>query len=264
MYTPPNTTSSAPGHFRLGLQGYPGTGKTHSALTFPNIYALDFDHKLPSGIDTANFWDPAFVDSIVKRGNPKWPANRANALIIWLDNHGAKFEPERTLLIDSYTMLDNSWHAYQDCSPPVTKDGEFNGLKYWGNKIEYNRALFDRFKSLSCNVIMTFHESEKTNVDGVVTNKCRPLTQGSFRDQLAGHFTAFFRCVKDPVLRDPKTNAVLKDAAGKPLEAVGYKWQVIGDSDFDAVASPELLITEKYVEPGYQSILKMMKGTQAQ
>lgn len=258
MYTPSNSSLSAPGHFRLGLQGYPGTGKTTGALTFPNCYALDFDHKLPSGVPSTNFWDAAVVDKIKLRGNPKWPANKAGALLDFLTTEGPKFSSEQTILIDSFTMVDAAWHDYINAGPPRNKEGEINTMAIWGMKLDYMRALFDRLRSLACNVVITFHESEKTNVDGVTINKCRPLLQGSFRDQIAGHFTAFFRCVVDPVDKDAE-GKVLK-VNGQPAIKHGYWWQVRSDDTFDAVTAPDYLVTERFVKPHYNSILKMIQA----
>lgn len=256
MYTPSHSTTSATGHLRLGLQGYPGTGKTTGALTFPNVFALDFDHKLPSGVPSTNFWDPAVVDRIKPRGNPKWPANKAGALLDFLAVEGPKFSAEQTLLIDSFTMVDAAWHDCTNANPPRNKEGEVNSMAIWGLKLDYMRALFDRMRSMACNIVVTFHESEKTNVDGVTVNKCRPLLQGSFRDQIAGHFTAFYRCVVDPVDKDLEGKVIKVN--GSPVVKPGYWWQVMSDDTFDAVNSPDYRVTERYVKPTYQSILAML------
>lgn len=187
MYTPPNTVLSQSGHVRLGLQGFPGTGKTTSAMTFPNLFAVDFDHKLPDNTPSAPFWNADFVDSLIPRTKqydktkPGYPPNRRDAFDKWLRDNHSKFEPEQTLLIDSYTMLDAAFHAQMDAEPILNKQGEINALAGWGFKLTYLARIFEMIKSCRCNVVMTFHETEKTDANGDVLNKLRPVMQGGGR-----------------------------------------------------------------------------------
>lgn len=266
MYTPACTISSKPGHMRIGLQGAPGTGKTTSALTFPNPFAIDFDHKLPNGTPSAPFWDPAFVDSIIPRSKlviagKKAPPNTRDAFMSWFMVEHSKFEPEQTLVIDSYTMLDTAFHSYLTYNPILNAKSEIDTRAGWGFKLDYLRAFFETMKGCRCNVVMTFHETQKTDVDGEVINKLRPVMQGSFRDHVAGFFTGFYRCHKDPIEVD--ANGVkLKGPDGKykimpPGTTNGYYWQVQGDELFDAVNDASIKVKTRYVPATYQSLVEM-------
>jgi len=266
MYTPACTISSKPGHLRIGLQGYPGTGKTTSALTFPNPYVIDFDHKLPHGTPSAPFWDPAFVDSIVPRNKqlnknkPGYPPNRRDAFDKWFREEHSKFTEDQTVIIDSYTMLDAAFHSQMDVEPILNAKLEVDTRAGWGFKLTYLSRIFEMIKGCRCNIVMTFHETEKTNVDGDVLNKLRPVMQGSFRDQVAGHFTGFYRCHKDPIEVDDN-GVKVKGADGKYKTLNGYYWQVQGDDQFDAVNDPSVKVRSRYVPAHYNSILEMQKGT---
>lgn len=262
MYTPPNTIISSPGHYRVGLQGFPGTGKTTAAMTFPNIFAVDFDHKLPNGVPSAPFWDPEFVNAIIPptrqfdKTKGAWPPNRRDAFDKWLRENHTKFTPEQTLLLDSYTMLDAAFHHQMEAEPILNDKMEINTRAGWGFKLTYLSRIFEMIKSCRCNVVMIFHETEGTDANGDVTNKLRPVMQGSFRNQVGGHFTHFFRCHVDPVEVD-KDGKKLKGADGKPLIKKGYWWQVKGDETFDATVAPSSKVTSHFMPAHYNSLLEM-------
>src|SRR6266576_2890814 len=92
MYTPQdsiNLKNVTYPQIRLGIQGPPASGKTTSALTFPNVVVMDLDNGLTkySGKDIISipFYD---YDWIVKYGfPPKKPGaqpNRRDAILKFL------------------------------------------------------------------------------------------------------------------------------------------------------------------------------------
>lgn len=268
MYLPPNTVVSARGHVRAAFIGFPGTGKTTCALTFPNIIAADFDHKLPPGINTVPFWDSAFVDSIVPR--TKWrkvgekginPPNRRDAFALWLRENHSKFTPEQTLLIDSWTMLDNAFQQQIEVDPILNSKMEPDPRAGWGYKLSYFTGIMNDLKACHCNVVVTCHETEKTDREGDVLNKLRPIMTGSFRDQLLGHFNVAFRCVVNPQARNPD-GTIQKDANGRPKILPGFYWQGKSDELFDVVTEPGLVVKDHYIGPSptYATLMSMYQS----
>src|SRR5947207_118056 len=103
---------------RVGLMGDPGTGKTYSALTFPNPILAEFDHGLTAfcgkDITVIPFYDSSWVTEygFPRKDNTKQP-NRRNAFIKWLNTEAIKLEEGQTLIIDSWTSVINAFWDQQ-------------------------------------------------------------------------------------------------------------------------------------------------------
>lgn len=218
-----------------GIQGEPSSGKTHAALSFPNPIVLDFDRKLPAlnpwtnkPVPNIPFWDAAFIHKIMGTSPPTW-CNRRDALLRWLRVEGPKIPADYTLIIDSWTRIQNNFdlHAEEPLNqiPYKTKEGDYDKFKFYGHKVIYSTQVMEAFKALSCLVVITFHEQAARDDKGRLTGKYKPLQDGQFKDQLAGHMAvlmrqvnpdrltylwqvrsnAFFSCMMPPIYNFPET-----------------------------------------------------------
>lgn len=237
-YTPPNTTTLETKKFsqiRLGIQGYPKTGKTTSALTFPKPIVLDFDNNVDAAnavaagksldeITLVPFYSPAFVDTLVpKRTFAGAAPNRRDALTKWLREHAFKLEPDQTLVLDSWTMVQNAFDQQTGYEPAVSRTGAEDKFVFWKRKIEYAQELCEILKSINCHVVVTFHETIERDDEGRPTGKLRPAMQGQFADQLAGNFTNWFR--QQALSRHKDPNNTKSEVIG-----TDYVWQTSADN----------------------------------
>lgn len=183
---------------RIALQGYGGTGKTTSALTFPNPVVLDIDNSADKhntqavGIDTKNvhvlpFYDQSFLDEIKPRGNLR------DVFRTWIEKHASLFAPEQTLVLDSWTFLQDAFDKQTDLEPVYTKKGEIDEFAFWARKQDYARDILNALQRVKCNVIVIFHETVERDNNGRLTGKVTPLMQGRFADKLLNYFTYWFR-----------------------------------------------------------------------
>jgi hypothetical protein len=74
-----------------------------------------------------------------------------------------------------------------------TSTGKNDLMKWWGDKLKWQKEFFESLKLLKCDVIVCCHEQVERSDDGDITGKVLPLVQGSFKDQLGTHFTDLFR-----------------------------------------------------------------------
>lgn len=210
---------------RLGLQAAPNTGKTTSALTAPGPVVADFDNKLSasnalnagkklSEITIIPFYNAEFVDKLVARSHPAFAPNKRDAFTKWLGSEATKLQEDQTLIIDSWTMLQAAFDQQQSYEPAISKKGSEDKFVFWAAKMDYAKGIMERLKTLNCNIIVTFHESIERDDEGKPTGKCKPVMQGAFADQIAGHFTDYFRC----------------HAEAKPNTPTSYLWQTAPDN----------------------------------
>ena len=254
-YIPPNTQSLKDNNIsaqsRIALMGYPFTGKTWSALTWPNPIVCNFDNKfgahLGRDILIVPFHDPAFVDSLAKRQVPAHPPNVRDAFKVWLDNQAPKLERDQTLIIDSWTMLNTAQELQTSKEVFLTSQGKVDDRAPWRVKLDYFKDICNRLRTLTCDVIVTFHEQDdrfKTGTQaGEVNGKVRPLMSGQFKDQLMGHFTDFFRqhCIdkapkwEDQSIRNQKGKDWIKDLWESTPANIPtiYAWQTYSDDIAD-------------------------------
>lgn len=213
---------------RVAIQGAPHTGKTWAALTFPNPVVLDFDNKMGAHMEREDvlripFYDNAFIEQLSKEyglpfkaGNPM-VVNRFVILMSWVAREIGKFAPEQTIILDSWTMLQNNFDAWAEATPSLSKErGEVDRFEFWGRKQKLNRQLLEMIKSTPAAVVVTFHESKDMNSEGIPTGKLNPLMTGAMKEQLGQHFTDWYR----------QTAENRADANKKPTGEVDYLWQV--------------------------------------
>jgi AAA domain len=241
---------------RLGLQGPPGIGKTHSALTFPNVTVLDFDHGLTAyagkDIIVTPFhdaeWVSKYADGKFARPNINKQPKRKSALLHWLNSEGIKMEKGQTLLLDSSSAIEDAfWHEW---TPVYTKKNEIDDYAPWDALIDFFKEIHVLFKSFKCHVIVTYHEaSARDKITGALLDKLQPLMQGKFITKVKSYYTDFFRCVTNPV----------KDDKNKIL----YRWQVRSNQYFDAKCRLKLPEDVWEVEPHFK-IFEQYKNTLSQ
>ena len=201
-------------HIRLGIMGYPGSGKTWSAaLTFPNPVICDFDNNLERvrkearqrdlPIHVVPFWDGQFRKQFAANNKPakggpkaKLPQNTRDVFAYWLAKNYREFTPEQTLIVDSWTMLQNSFDVQQHKEPEYTQDGKINSFAFWGAKIRYAQEIHVYLDAMACNVVVLYHIQHKLdNKTGRELKLKTPLMQGSFVAQIAAHHSNFFEQV---------------------------------------------------------------------
>lgn len=246
IYIPP-TAEVIPAHrvskIRLGLQGAPGTGKTWSAMTFPNVIVADFDdnlnaHRGKPDIRSVRFHDKDFMltyaNGKFKSKEKGTPHNRRDALLHWLEHEGTKLMPGQTLVLDSWTSIQAAFDAQQVLEPKLTRGGQVDDFHFWGMKIDFCERVFELLKSLSCHVVVTIHEFQERDANGNIMSKLQPLMQGKFTLRLAGEFPDFYRCVAFEKLGENKKPIVKEDGKTKIIE---YFWQTQSDNNFNGKCS---------------------------
>lgn len=243
------TKTDNPPQIRLLLQGWPGTGKTQAALTFPNPYVLDFDNNLQAysklDIPTFPIWNADFVskDLACPPTKPGGQPNRRDAALKFLRNEAMKFSPSQTLIVDSWTRLQAAIDAQNEMEPKITKEGKIDDFDFWKKKLDFSREFASLLCSVKCNVVVTVHEiAERDPKTGVLLDKVRPLQTGKFLAELASYFTYVFRAVTEEV----------KDNTGKVIKT-NYLWQVASDNTFEAIARPAFPEGTYRVAPHYDS-----------
>lgn len=257
MHIPKETVTSESPHEIIALIGAPGSGKTTSCLTFPNPIFYDFDHKLPAGTSSIPVWDPAWVNSYAK-ATLNIP-NRRDAFKKHLRTNHALFTPEQTLVIDSWTIMQNAFD--QQTQPEEDMADKPNPFSFWKRKAQYSVEIMEMLKACKCKVVVTFHETVERDAEGELTGKLRPVMDGSFKDQLLGHFTDVWRMLCDPYEKDPATGKILMDGANKKVKR-GYFWQLKGDALVNTNTNPILgaIIRAKnisMVPADYQNIMEL-------
>ncbi len=257
MHIPKETTKATASQQRIALIGAPGSGKTTACLTFPNPFFIDFDHKLPSGVNCVPFWDPKFVDSICSRTVAGAPPNRRDAIKKWLRENAHKFTAEQTLIIDSWTMMQNSQEQQADLENSLAEKS--NKYYRWDDKQKFSKTICELLEGCSCIVVVTFHETIERNDEGEPTGKLRAVMDGGFRDQLLGHFTDVWRQLARPPVKGPDNRIVVKDGIKQFHD--GYFWQLIGDDKVDTNLNPTL--GEKVRAKGVKMVRADYKEIQA-
>lgn len=232
----------------LGIQGPPGSGKTASALTFPNPIIAEFDNSDYNGLlkldhlrdvkpQIIPFYSQAFIVDTLKI-----PPNKSNvvlrhvALKDWLFKYGPLLTADQTLIFNTWSFLQDAVDEFVFCKAEklYTQDGKEDFYAPWDAKIDISKELLNQLKNLTCNVVVTFHETQaRDKATQQLLDKIVPLQQGQFVARIKGFFPSFYRSV----VRQ-KT-----DAKGVPIEGQKpeYLWQTASDNKFDAKNSrPDL------------------------
>lgn len=241
--------------FRLALQGPSGSGKTYSALTFPNPVVANFDNNLVAFAGSKDileipFHDPTFCDTLAKRTAGKnMPPNKRDAFFQWLSSPDAhSLTSEQTLLVDSWTTLQDGFDKQTELEPMYTTSGKIDEFAFWGRKQEWSRDVLGLLGSLRCNVVVTFHETPVTDDKGTPTGKILPLMQGKFVSKLGLYFTDWFRCVLVPV---KQRNA----STGKDeVVSIDRWWQTRSDLAVDC--KTRVLNCPPLLSPNYAALLQ--------
>lgn len=275
LYIPPNCTklsaiNSQP-QIRLGVQGFPGTGKTWAALTFPNPIVLNLDrglgaHQGREDVIEIPFYKPEFCGTRVQL---------KDKLIVWLDKEGFKLTENQTLIIDSLSALEIAYHLWFEDNKLnfLTDAGQVNKFIEWQLKEKYFNEINAQFKSLRCSVVILAHEAERpdkpTTVGqpGMYTGKIRPVLTGKAGDIFVKDYTDWFRQHASDKPKDYNSIGDEQLAMWKmtksefrimcdsfPRNTI-YYWQLEGDDKFDGKAS-SLVNFPRYLPANYQSFLK--------
>ena len=275
LYKPPGSVTldqlKDKPQIRLGIQGYGGTGKTWSALTFPNPIVLNLDRGLGAHIGRSDVIEiPFYKKEFSGVGN-----ELKDRLMTWLDKEARKLNPEQTLVFDGCTSLQNAYHRWFEDNKMsfLTKGGKVDDFAEYMVKKKYFAEIFELFKVLQCNVIFISHEAAQRDKSttpgqpGEYTGKIRPLLTGQFNDELLSHMTDWFRQHAND---KPDLTIDIKPAT---LQAFGmtqkefiemcnsfprntlYYWQSDCDSTFDGKCS-SLVNFPRYLKADYSSFLK--------
>lgn len=243
---------------RLGILGEPGTGKTTAALTFPNPVDLDFDNGLSNflgqNVISVPFHDYTYVSQTLGYPPKQTGAqpNRRDAVLKFLREEAIKLETDQTLVLDSWSTLQDAFDVQTALEPAYTKQMTIDEYDFWARKIEFSRNVCTYLMSLKCNVVVIFHEQKvRDNKTQQILDKIAPVMQGKFVTQLKVYFPDFFRAVvQEQKRKDEKTGKEFR-------EKVNYLWQVKSDSLFDAKSTlkkvPE---NQVYIPATYQSYIE--------
>jgi len=247
--------------FRIGIQGFPGTGKTGASLTFPNPLILHFDDTDLKGLIQSI---PALQDLFKDKEPPHVPfysekfvvetlaeplvgpvrlVNRRDAFVKWLGKENTKFTPDSTLILDSWTSMQDAFDAitFHESQKVYSKGGDENFYAPWDAKITYSSLVIDLLKSCNCNVVVIFHEqAERDKKTGELLNKLQPVMQGKFITELKRHFPYYVR-------------QGYREKADDDGPA-GYVWQVKSSDNFDCkfIGKPD---RKKYIPANYNALL---------
>jgi len=271
MYLPPNsnnlsTVKDMP-QIRAGIQGFPGTGKTWAALTFPNPLVLNLDrglgaHAGRSDVHEIPFYSPDFCKTLK---SPYLPTDLKDILHIWIDKEGRKLEPDQTLIVDGLTGIQNAYHKWYTVNQVYTKAGKVDDFAEWNLKKSFFSEFIEYFKYIKCHVVIIAHEADKKEKDGTYSGKVRPLLTGQFGDELVSHFTDWFRAhssdkptaeVPEQKLKDFRmTAAEYKKWCDSFPRNTLYYWQTEGDNVFDGKCS-SMVNFPKFIPADYASFAK--------
>ena len=238
---------------RLGLQGFPGVGKTWAALTFPNPIVINLDrglgaHTGRSDVIEIPLWNKDYCKRTDVNPNHKDASNLKDTILMWLKSHGKKLTEEQTLVFDGGTALQNAFHRNAEANPVVTATGSFDKFAVWRLKVDYFGEICELFKTLKCHVVYICHESEKKDSDGAYSGKIRPLLTGQFGDQIVSHFSDWFRSMSRSKLAEEKITdkelalwsmdkkQFIEMQNSFPRNTI-YYWLTEGDDQIDCKAS---------------------------
>jgi hypothetical protein len=220
-YSPPGSTKASAiisPQIRLLLMGKPCSGKTWAALTAPNPIILDIDNGTTSvrkknpNATILPFYDPEWC-----RKNCANVSEARRAIKWWLNAEGRKVPKGYTIVIDSLSSWQDSFHIEQEKTPKITKGGDEDSYFLWSEKVKYFRDCHFIISSLAAHVIVTCHEREiRDDKTGTLLGKVLPFMSGQFADYMPRYYTDVF-------------HQFTKEEGGK----LRYLWQTSGDNKYD-------------------------------
>jgi len=264
MYIPTNSQNLKDikaKQIRLGLLGESGTGKTWSALTFPNPCVADFDGNLVGHVGkdviVLPFHDHDWVINLPKgKATLKdASANRRDAFLLWMKTEAIKLESDQTLIIDSWSTLQDAFDIQTELEPVYNAENKVDTFAFWDKKLDFSRDILNACKALKCHVVVTFHEFKvrdpKTNQ---LIDKIAPMMQGKFVTKLGLYFTDFFRCHAVPKYKvDANKKLVLDETTGKQIvESTTWLWQTKPDAQVNC--KTRMTDCEMFIEPNFTSL----------
>lgn len=280
IYIPPNCRTladpSAIQQIRVGIQGFPGVGKTWAALTFPNPIVLNLDRGLGAHQGRSDVLEIPFYEAKFSGGK----LELKDRLVAWLDREGPKLSNSQTLIFDSLSCLQTSYHLWFDANRMsfLTKAGKVDEFAEFQVKNKYMGEIFDNlFKSFKCNIVLLCHESERADKPttvgqpGEYTGKIRPLLTGAYGDTIVKDFTDWFRQhagekPKDYSALTPETLANWGLKTKEEFRAMCdsfprntiYYWETDSNNRSDGKAG-SLVGFPKFIPANYQSFSKYMR-----
>ena len=196
---------------RVGVVGYPGDGKTSFALTFPKPLVIDYDNKLPKGVQSFPFWNPVWVKEKFPKQDHSKIVNIRDAIMEFHRDWLPKLPKDCTLIEDSWTQIMTNFFiaakAYPDSymtKEYTGRDGKyhpatFDGFKLYKHLIDYASELLHYLKGWPYHSVTTFHLQVRRDDKGnAIPDTCRPAMEGQYADRIAGDFTYFLRVWKNP------------------------------------------------------------------
>jgi hypothetical protein len=163
---------------------------------------VNFDGKLPrnSPVNHLPFYDEEFLKEIIKEEKltaaPRIGGVVSGATVFqaWLKKCAVNIPVDTTLVLDSWTMMQQQLDTMLQATPKQNDKGEIDGFDFWGRKAIFSETILAYLKNIpATNTVVLFHETKALNADGVATGKWNPLMSGSIKDKLAANFTHWIR-----------------------------------------------------------------------
>ena len=219
--------------------GISGSGKTTAALTFPNPIKAEFDNIIvPSQLLTTPiipFYSKEFCETLGSK-------NTRDAFTKWLKLDAPKLESDQTLIIDSWTRLQDYFDQQTELEPVYSSTGKEDEFAFWGRKLDWSRDIMINLQSLKCHIVVTFHEQvERDPKTGALLSKIMPLMQGKFVNKIGSYFTEFYRSV---TVKNDKGN-------------MQHMWQVRKDNDVNVKSRYPFI---KEIVPAHYDSIKQFLG----
>lgn len=229
---------------RVGIMGFPGSGKTTAALTFPNPIVLSYDSKEPKGCDIIPFYNSEF-EKEMSNGLPLRYSGVRGALLKWLHEEAPKAPQGTTFILDSWTHMMNAldiWHnKMANILFASKRTKEVDTFEIHADRLLFAQEVMKEIKSLPYTFVITFHEQVERDENGRPTGMLKPLMKGQFSDQIASYMSVFIR---------------------QTIYNGTYVWEVVSTGNFHSILPPEFkkvdLINGKYIPANYNELIKRL------
>jgi hypothetical protein len=235
---------------RLLLLGFPGTGKTVTAASFPKPVFINLDDKLPKGVASLPFCNPAWVKKTFPNCNHSLQVNVRDALVqlVRFGLGSLATQGFQTIVLDSLQLA----YAYFDMRIPIdyqqyiSKAGNVDGRSIFQHKLNFAIEIVAGLKTFPGNFICTSHEMLERSEEGKLTGRIKAAVEGQFPERIGGFFNLQLRQVW---IENKKTGP-----------SKGHYLQVQPDS----MCKPSLPFgvnpTERFIEPSYDAIRRMLEN----